>query len=33
MQENPGMIDTPAFLDTHRPDVPDLVVPQGVTPF
>ncbi|ACI51920.1 Hsp33 protein [Gluconacetobacter diazotrophicus PA1 5] len=27
------MIDTPAFLDTHRPDVPDLVVPQGVTPF
>ncbi|MBB2202926.1 Hsp33 family molecular chaperone HslO [Gluconacetobacter tumulisoli] len=27
------MIHTPAFLDTHRPDVPDLVVPQGVTPF
>ncbi|GBQ29241.1 Hsp33 family molecular chaperone HslO [Gluconacetobacter sacchari] len=27
------MIDTPAFLDAHRPDVPDLVVPQGVTPF
>ncbi|GBR10027.1 33 kDa chaperonin [Gluconacetobacter liquefaciens] len=27
------MIDTPAFLDAHRPDVPDLVIPQGVTPF
>lgn len=28
------MIDTPAFLDTHRPDsVPDLVVPHGITPF
>lgn len=23
----------PAFLDTGRPDVPDLVVPRGVTPF
>jgi len=27
------MIDTPAFLDSHRPDVPDLVIPRGVTPF
>ncbi|GBQ61870.1 heat shock protein Hsp33 [Ameyamaea chiangmaiensis NBRC 103196] len=27
------MIDTPAFLDSHRPDVPDLVVPGGITPF
>jgi molecular chaperone Hsp33 len=24
---------TPAFLDSNRPDVPDLVVPRGVTPF
>jgi molecular chaperone Hsp33 len=24
---------TPAFLDTNRPDVPDIVVPRGVTPF
>ncbi len=24
---------TPAFLDTDRPDVPDIVVPRGVTPF
>jgi molecular chaperone Hsp33 len=24
---------TPAFLDSGRPDVPDLVVPRGVTPF
>lgn len=24
---------TPAFLDRQRPDVPDLVVPGGVTPF
>src|SRR5271165_1424061 len=24
---------TPAFLDSSRPDVPDLVVPRGVTPF
>lgn len=23
----------PAFLDTSRPDTPDLVVPQGVVPF
>jgi len=27
------MIDTPAFLDANRPDVPDLVIPRGVTPF
>jgi molecular chaperone Hsp33 len=27
------MTDTPAFLDSDRPDVPDLVVPRGVTPF
>lgn len=27
------MIDTPAFLDRGRPDVPDMVVPRGVTPF
>ncbi|MDG6093534.1 Hsp33 family molecular chaperone HslO [Acetobacter sp. AN02] len=27
------MIATPAFLDGSRPDVPDLVVTQGVTPF
>ena len=27
------MVDTPAFLDTSRPDVPDIVVPRGVTPF
>ncbi len=24
---------TPAFLDSSRPDVPDIVVPRGVTPF
>ena len=24
---------TPAFLDTNRPDVPDIVVPRGITPF
>ena len=24
---------TPAFLDTDRPDVPDIVIPRGVTPF
>ena len=28
-----GMVDTPAFLDSNRPDVPDIVVPRGVTPF
>ena len=28
-----GMVDTPAFLDTNRPDVPDIVVPRGITPF
>jgi len=27
------MSDTPDFLDTNRPDVPDIVVPRGVTPF
>ncbi len=27
------MTATPAFLDTNRPDVPDIVVPRGVTPF
>ncbi|KAA5613206.1 Hsp33 family molecular chaperone HslO [Rhodovastum atsumiense] len=27
------MSNTPAFLDSGRPDVPDLVVPRGVTPF
>lgn len=27
------MPETPAFLDSHRPAVPDLVVPRGVTPF
>lgn len=27
------MVDTPAFLDSNRPDVPDIVVPQGITPF
>jgi molecular chaperone Hsp33 len=27
------MSQTPAFLDSGRPDVPDIVVPRGVTPF
>jgi molecular chaperone Hsp33 len=27
------MSDTPAFLDSLRPDVPDIVVPRGVIPF
>ncbi len=27
------MSETPAFLDTGRPNVPDIVVPRGVTPF
>ncbi len=27
------MSQTPAFLDPARPDVPDIVVPRGVTPF
>ncbi len=27
------MDDTPAFLDTGRPNVPDIVLPRGVTPF
>ena len=27
------MTATPAFLDSARPDVPDIVVPRGVTPF
>ena len=28
-----GGMTTPAFLDSARPDVPDIVVPRGVTPF
>jgi molecular chaperone Hsp33 len=28
-----AMPELPAFLDRHRPEVPDLVVPRGVTPF
>jgi molecular chaperone Hsp33 len=28
-----GMPQTPAFLDSGRPDVPDIVVPRGLTPF
>jgi molecular chaperone Hsp33 len=27
------MTATPAFLDSNRPDVPDIVVPRGVLPF
>jgi molecular chaperone Hsp33 len=27
------MPQTPAFLDSGRPDVPDIVVPRGLTPF
>ena len=27
------MTATPAFLDAARPDVPDIVVPRGITPF
>ncbi len=27
------MTETPAFLDSQRPDVPDIVVPRGVVPF
>ena len=27
------MTTTPAFLDSNRPDVPDIVVPRGVVPF
>jgi molecular chaperone Hsp33 len=27
------MDETPAFLDSGRPDVPDIAVPRGVTPF
>lgn len=27
------MTNTPAFLDSGRPGVPDLVVPRGITPF
>ncbi len=27
------MVETPAFLDANRPDVPDIVVPRGITPF
>jgi len=35
-RQNPylsGMPETPAFIDSTRPDVPDIVVPRGVTPF
>ena len=28
-----AMSELPAFLDSSRPDVPDLAVPRGVTPF
>ena len=28
-----GMSATPAFLDANRPDVPDIVVARGITPF
>src|ERR1700733_10663646 len=28
-----SMTGTPAFLDGARPDVPDIVVPRGITPF
>lgn len=27
------MPEIPAFLDSHRPEVPDVVVPRGITPF
>ncbi len=27
------MSQTPAFLDPGRPDVPDIVIPRGITPF
>ena len=27
------MTDLPAFLNSNRPDVPDLAVPRGITPF
>jgi len=27
------MTTNPAFLDSNRPDVPDIVVPRGITPF
>ena len=27
------MVETPAFMDGARPDVPDIVIPRGVTPF
>lgn len=30
---DPSRFHAPAFLDSGRPDVPDLVVPRGVTPF
>ena len=32
MTPRPGQ-PTPAFLDSSRPDVPDIVVPRGVVPF
>jgi hypothetical protein len=28
-----AMTERPAFLDSSRPDVPDLAVPRGITPF
>lgn len=28
-----AMPETPAFLDPHRPGVPDIVVPRGILPF
>jgi molecular chaperone Hsp33 len=30
---DPSSFHAPAFLDSDRPDVPDLVVPRGVVPF
>ena len=33
MSDTPDFLDTPVFLDTGRPPVPDLVVPRGVLPF
>ncbi len=30
---DPSRFHAPAFLDSDRPDVPDMVVPRGVTPF
>src|SRR6185312_12529906 len=30
---SPFFPETPAFLDSGRPAVPDIVVPRGITPF